>query len=384
MRETDGVWLRRFAFDRFLSSSSSLCPLAPSPLTSASSDSSARESPSCRRDTGPVTEPRRLATWAGVPWATICPPSRPAAGPKSSSWSASGDHLAVVLDHQQRVAQVAELFQRVEQPAVVARVQADGRLVEHVEHAAQPAAHLGRQANPLHLAAGKRRGGPGERQILQAHVDQELQPVANLARHLAGNLPLGVREFPALELVQQPAQRHPAELVDRARLAEPHGRGIVAQPAAAADGTLDFVDQMFQLRAERRRQRGSPLPTPDRAPCIGSGKCETGELARSTSARASAPLVRLQHVEPLLARAVEDQPAVAAARVRRRARRCGMPVPRENASSIMREDAAAGARPQRHGALGERELRIAQQRGRIRAGLRAQALRRPDTSPRRC
>ena len=140
-----------------------------------------------------MTEPRRRATCSGVPWATICPPLRPAAGPKSSSWSALRDHFAVVLDHQQRIAQVAELFQRVQQAAVVARVQADGRLVEHVQHAAQPAAHLRRQADALHFAAGKRGGGPGKRQILQAHVDQELQPVANLAAHLAGHLPLGGR-----------------------------------------------------------------------------------------------------------------------------------------------------------------------------------------------
>ena len=140
-----------------------------------------------------MTEPRRLATSAGVPWATICPPWRPAAGPKSSSWSALLTTSRSCSTTKQRIAQVAELLQGVQQPAVVAGVQADGRLVEHVEHAAQAAAHLGRQADALHLAAGKRGGGPGQRQVVQAHVDQELQPVANLARHLAGDLPLRAR-----------------------------------------------------------------------------------------------------------------------------------------------------------------------------------------------
>ena len=47
--------------------------------------------------------------------------------------------LPIVLDHDQRVAQVAELVQGGQQPRVVARVQADGGFVQHVQHAAQPA-----------------------------------------------------------------------------------------------------------------------------------------------------------------------------------------------------------------------------------------------------
>ena len=137
---------------------------------------------------GPVTEPRRLATWSGVPWATICPPLRPAAGPKSSSWSALPTTSRSCSTTSSVLPRSRSFLQGVQQAAVVAGVQADGRLVEHVEHAAQPAAHLGRQADPLHLAAGERGGGPGQRQIFQPHVDQELQPVADLAAHFAGDL----------------------------------------------------------------------------------------------------------------------------------------------------------------------------------------------------
>ena len=73
------------------------------------------------------------------------------------------DGLLVVLHHQHRVAQVAQLRQRVEQAAVVARVQADGGLVQHVEHAAQLAS---RSAWPAGCAALRRRrasppSGPG-------------------------------------------------------------------------------------------------------------------------------------------------------------------------------------------------------------------------------
>ena len=97
------------------------------------------------------------------------------AGAEVADVVAARDHFAIVLDHQQRVAQVAQLVQRRQQPRVVARVQADRRFVEHVQHAAQAAAELAGQANPLRFAVGERRRAAGQRQILEADVDQELQ-----------------------------------------------------------------------------------------------------------------------------------------------------------------------------------------------------------------
>ena len=59
----------------------------------------------------------------------------------------------VVLDHQHRVAEIAQVFKRVEQLQVVARMQTDGRFVEHIEHTAQLRADLRRQAYALTFAA---------------------------------------------------------------------------------------------------------------------------------------------------------------------------------------------------------------------------------------
>ena len=42
------------------------------------------------------------------------------------------DHVGVVFDHEYRVALIAQLPQYLDQPQIVARVQADRRLVEHV------------------------------------------------------------------------------------------------------------------------------------------------------------------------------------------------------------------------------------------------------------
>ena len=64
----------------------------------------------------------------------------------------------VVLDDQHGVAQIAQFLQRLNQPVVIALVKADGRLIEDIEHTAQPRADLRGQADALALAAGERIG----------------------------------------------------------------------------------------------------------------------------------------------------------------------------------------------------------------------------------
>ena len=64
----------------------------------------------------------------------------------------------VVLNHNKRVAHVAQLGQGFDEAAVVALVQADRGLVQHVEHANQARTDLGCQADALRLTAGERAG----------------------------------------------------------------------------------------------------------------------------------------------------------------------------------------------------------------------------------
>src|SRR3569833_2411582 len=63
------------------------------------------------------------------------------------------DRVLVVFDHDHGVAEAAQVFERVEQALIVALVQADRRLVEHVHHADQAGADLARKTNALRLAA---------------------------------------------------------------------------------------------------------------------------------------------------------------------------------------------------------------------------------------
>jgi hypothetical protein len=120
------------------------------------------------------------------------------------------DHVLVVLDHQHGVADVHQVADRSDQAPGVALVQADGRLVQHVADADQPRADLRRQADALRLATRKRRAGPVQREISDADVLHEVQPLADLVQDRGGD-----RRGVAFEA--QPIE-------ERAGLLDAHGR----------------------------------------------------------------------------------------------------------------------------------------------------------------
>ena len=69
------------------------------------------------------------------------------------------DRILVMLDDDHAVAEVAQPPQRVEQPRIVALMQTDRGLIEHIKHAGEAGADLRREPNALALAAGERAGG---------------------------------------------------------------------------------------------------------------------------------------------------------------------------------------------------------------------------------
>ena len=111
-----------------------------------------------------------------------------------------GHHVAIVLHHHDRVAEVAELAEGVDQPVRVARMEADRGLIQHVEHARQAAAHLGRQPDPLELAAGEAAGRPRHVEVVEAHVHEERHTGIEFAEQVAGDSPIGVVERDGGEL----------------------------------------------------------------------------------------------------------------------------------------------------------------------------------------
>ena len=73
-----------------------------------------------------------------------------------------------MLDDEQRVAFVAQVVHHAHQPADVARMQADARLVHDEERVDERGAETGREVDALHFAAAQGAGGAVEREIADA------------------------------------------------------------------------------------------------------------------------------------------------------------------------------------------------------------------------
>ena len=116
--------------------------------------------------------------------------ARPAPGPKSISQSAASIVSWSCSTTTHRVADVAQVLERLEQLAVVALVQPDRRLVEHVDDAGQLGADLAREPDALALAARERGRRAVERQVVEPDVEQEAQPRADLLEQLRRDLGL--------------------------------------------------------------------------------------------------------------------------------------------------------------------------------------------------
>jgi hypothetical protein len=114
-----------------------------------------------------------------------------------------GDGVGIVLHHQDGVAQIAQAPQNLDEAVGIARMEADGGLIQHVESAHQMRAQRCGQLDALGLAAGKRRGQPVEREVFQADLIEKAQPLARLFENFVGDGGLlrsqgqGIEETPA-------------------------------------------------------------------------------------------------------------------------------------------------------------------------------------------
>ena len=160
--------------------------------------------------------------------------------------------LFVMLDDDQRVAAVAQGTQGVEQQVVVARVQADRRLVEDVAHAPQVGAELGRQPDALGLAARQGRCRPVERQVVETDLAQEGQAGTDLRDQVASDVAFAPVQFEGGKEPGDVCHRSCSQLVD-AKVAEAHGAGHRVEAGAVA-GRTTFVRELFGL-AEHERVR---------------------------------------------------------------------------------------------------------------------------------
>jgi hypothetical protein len=121
-----------------------------------------------------------------------------------------------VLDQHDRVAQIDQPVQHVQQLGQIVEVQARGGFVQQVQRAARVGAgEFRRQFHALRLAAGERRGGLAECQVVQSHVAQRLQ-----MRRILGMFS---------NSVQRLAARHVQHVADRVAVVGHRQRlGVVA------------------------------------------------------------------------------------------------------------------------------------------------------------
>ena len=90
-------------------------------------------------------------------------------------------HIEVVFDHHQRVALVGQPLQHGQKPRDISKVQTGGRLVEHIKRRrVGRIAQLGRELDPLRLAAGKRGGSLTELDISKSHLAQAIEHAVDL------------------------------------------------------------------------------------------------------------------------------------------------------------------------------------------------------------
>ena len=104
------------------------------------------------------------------------------------------DRLLVVLDDEDGVAEVAQPGEGRDELRVVALVEPDRRLVEDVQDAHQRRPDLGREADPLRLAARQGDARPVEGQVVEPDVDEEPEPRDDLLEQLVGDRPLALAE----------------------------------------------------------------------------------------------------------------------------------------------------------------------------------------------
>ena len=279
-----------------------LCSRAPRTVTTS-------PSPGRRRaGTGIDRLPDRY--WPVIDALFVKMPPRPVTGPGVHDVAAvlprartdvddvvgGADRLLVVLDDDDGVAQVAQPLQRGDEALVVALVQADGRLVQHVEDADEAAPDLAGQADALRLAARQRPGRAGQRQVVEPDVEEELHPLAHFLEHPVGDQVLAVRQLQRRHGVDRRRDREAAQLVDVPPVHR-HGQRLGLEPRPVALRAVDLAHVLLDLLARPVGLRLAVAPLQPRDDAL---------EVRVVAARAvEAVLVRHPHGPG--ARAVEDE-----------------------------------------------------------------------------
>ena len=120
-------------------------------------------------------------------------------------------HRVFVFDHHQRVSFVAQAVHDADEAVDVARVEADGWLVEHEERAGERGAEAGREVDAFDFAAGKCARLAIEREVAEPDFDQIAEARGDFRQHNSergiGGIFDAVGRLQLFEQIQQIADR---------------------------------------------------------------------------------------------------------------------------------------------------------------------------------
>ena len=199
---------------------------------------------------GEVTPGERCLVFLQGPGRALAhDPTPEHAGPRAEIHQVVGmlQRVAVVFDHDEGIAEIAQVLQGLDQPEIIPRVESDRGLVQHVEHAGQSRSDLAGQADPLRLAARKRGRTAVERQVFQTHVQQEAHAVSDFRQNLARDFTLGSGEFQLLDEVHGAVDGEGAE-PGNGHAVYQHGEALGPEPSALAGRTGRRLQHAGQFR----------------------------------------------------------------------------------------------------------------------------------------
>ena len=162
-----------------------------------------------------------------------CAARRAAPGPELHHPIGGAHRRRVVFDHHDRVARIGEPAQQAEQPARVRGVEADGRLVQHVQRIDEMRAECIGQRDALRFAARQGAGQTVERQVPEADVVDEGDACRELGQDVNRHRLFERRQREPRDPVAEGAGRQTRDRRN-ALAADPHGErlGLEARPAA--------------------------------------------------------------------------------------------------------------------------------------------------------
>ena len=157
-----------------------------------------------------------------------------------------GEYLRVVIDQQHGIAVGHQIAHHAREADDVGGMQADGRLVQHVEHAGCAVAHSAGKLHPLPLAGGERGGGAVKGEIAKPQIHQPPGHIgkgfADARRHRPHGL--GQRFRHARYPLHKRGKRHFAGFVQR-DAAHPRLPRRCAQARAAAIRTGVLLQKLL-------------------------------------------------------------------------------------------------------------------------------------------